>query len=281
MDGARRPSGAFPPEYSVPLVHLAVLALVQGITEFLPISSSAHLILAPHLFGWEDQGRTIDVAVHVGTLLAVMLYAWRDIADMLAGLWQMVRGRSSAGLRLALQIVLATVPVIVAGVLMVRYVGDALRAVEVIAWATIGFGVLLWIADRVGMTVRRIEHLTYLDAFLVGLAQALALIPGTSRSGITMTMGRMLGMERTHAARFSLLLGIPAILAAGTVETLGLIEQGDMALGLDALIGAALSFVAALVSIVLMMAWLQRASFTPFVIYRLLLGGGLLWWIYG
>lgn len=259
---------------------LIILALVQGITEFLPISSSAHLILVPHFTGAVDQGPLIDVAVHVGTLGAVMLYLWRDIARMLAGLGRALRGRADPGARLALQLVVATLPLVAAGYAGSRYLGDTLRSVEVIAWATLGFGILLWLVDRAGMTIRRIEHLSYGGALFIGLSQVLALIPGTSRSGITMTAARLLGFERAEAARFSMLLSIPAIVAAGGLTGYDLYKAGDARLTTDAAIAAALALVAALIAIAAMMGWLRRASFLPFVLYRIALGGGLLAWIY-
>lgn len=260
--------------------HLILIAVVQGITEFLPISSSGHLILVPTLTGAADQGLVIDVAVHVGTLLAVCLYLWRDIGRMTAGTLRGLRGRRDPGFRLALQIVLATIPVIAAGYALQRYLGGMPRSPEIVAWATLGFGILLGVVDYVGMTIRRIEHMRYGEALFVGLAQVLALIPGTSRSGITMTAARALGYERQEAARFSMLMGIPTILAAGTLVGLDLYEAGDARLTADALLAGGLSFIAALISIALMMGWLKRASFLPFVVYRILLGGGLLIWLY-
>ena len=186
------------------LEHLLFVAIVQGITEFLPISSSGHLILAPAVTGGADQGPVIDVAVHVGTLFAVVLYLWRDVLRMLRGTLRGLSGRRDAGGLLALQVIIGTIPVVAAGYLYSRYFGfDALRSAEVVAWATLGFGLVLWIADRVGMTVRRIEHMTMGSTVFIGFAQVLALIPGTSRSGITMTAARLLGFERSEAARFS------------------------------------------------------------------------------
>lgn len=261
-------------------MHLVVLAVVQGVTEFLPISSSGHLILVPALTDWPDQGRMIDVAVHVGSLAAVMVYCWRPLGRMALGLVTALRGRGSAGLRLLLQTVLATLPVVAAGFVVARFGGDLLRGVEVVAWATLGFGILLWLVDRSAMTVRQIDHIGYGGALFIGLAQVLALIPGTSRAGITMTAGRILGMERAAAAEFSLLMAIPAILGAGALEGYDLARAGNWALTADALIAAGLAFVSALVAVVVMMAWLRRASFMPFAVYRLLLGGGLLVWIY-
>jgi len=264
----------------LPLLHLAILAVIQGLTEFLPVSSSGHLALVPHVMDWPDQGLLIDIAVHVGTLGAVMVYCWRDIGRMLVGLLRMFQGRREPGLRLVTLIIVGSVPVVIAGYLVSRYLGVALRTLDVIAWSTIGFGVLLGIADRIGMTIRRIEHMDHGTALFIGVAQVLALIPGASRSGVTMTAARFLGFERADAARFSLLLGIPAILGAGTLGGLKLYEAGDISLGLDAAFAAGVAFVAALISISVMMAWLRRAGFMPFVIYRILLGGALLAWIY-
>jgi undecaprenyl-diphosphatase len=156
----------------------------------------------------------------------------------------------------------------------------ALRSAEVIAWTTIGFGVLLYVIDRACMTVKTTEHAGIRDALFIGLAQVLALVPGTSRSGITMTAARLLGYERTESARFSMLMSIPTILAAGALAGLELYETGDVAIQGDAIVAAALSFICALFAIALLMRWLRFASYTPFVIYRLLLGGFLLWWVY-
>ena len=151
---------------------------------------------------------------------------------------------------------------------------------RVIAWTTLGFGVLLWVADKFGMTLRTIEHLSWGGVLFIGLAQVLALIPGTSRSGITITAARLLGMERLEAARFSMLLSIPTILGAGVLSSYDLFKAGDMALGLDALIAATLAFLTAILAIWALMKWLRRSSFTPFVIYRILLATGLLYWVY-
>ncbi len=265
----------------MPLLHIVVLAVVQGITEFLPISSSAHLILVPTVTGWSDQGLALDVAVHVGTLGAVAVYLWRDVGMIFAGLVQATRRRSSPGLHLLGLLVIGTVPVVIAGFLVKRYVGNGLRSVEVIAWASIGFGVLLYVIDRVSLTVKKMEHFGIGAAIAIGLAQVLALIPGTSRSGITMTAARMLGYERPDAARFSMLLSIPVIIASGILLGYDVYKAGNVQLGFDALIGAVIAFVTALIAIILMMSWLRRASFTPFVIYRVILGFVLLAWIYG
>jgi undecaprenyl-diphosphatase len=265
----------------VPALHLVVLALVQGITEFLPISSSGHLVLVPIFTGWPDQGLILDVAVHVGTLGAVMLYFWRDVIGMIKGFFMTLRGRPDSYAKMAGLIVLATIPVIIAGYALNKYGTGSLRSLTIIGWATLGFGIVLWITDKVGMTLRRIEHLGLGDVAIIGIAQVLALIPGTSRSGITMSAARMLGMERTDAARFSMLLSIPTIIGAGTLAGLELYQAGDARLTSDAMVAAGLAFITALIAIAVLMAWLKRASFTPFVIYRIILGCGLLGLSYG
>ena len=264
----------------MPILHLAILALVQGITEFLPISSSGHLVLVPFMMQWQDQGLMMDVAVHVGTLGAVMVYAWREIGMMIGGLWKLMRGRVDQGTRLMLQVIIGSIPVVIAGYAITKYAGGMLRSVEIIGWTTLGFGLLLGFADRVGMTVRRLEHMSYGGALAIGMAQVIALIPGTSRSGITMTMARFLGFERADAARFSLLLSIPAIAGAGTLAGIDLWHSGDVNLTRDVLTAVGLSFASALVAITLMMAWLRHAGFMPFVVYRILLGALLLYLVY-
>jgi len=262
------------------LFHIFVLAVVQGITEFLPISSSGHLVLTGKVLCWPDQGLTMDVAVHVGTLFAVMVYFWRDVWSMFVGIGRLVTGRGGPQARLLVNVVIATLPVMAVGFFAQDYISTYLRSVEVIAWATIGFGILLWIADRVGMTVWRMDHLRYPSALAIGFAQVLALIPGTSRSGITMTAARFIGLERSDAARFSLLLSIPTIIAAGGLTGFQVYQSGELFLSTDLLVAVGLSFLTALVAIAAMMAWLRNAGFGPFVIYRLLLGGALLYWVY-
>jgi len=262
-------------------IHLAVLSVVQGITEFLPISSSAHLILVPALTGWPDQGPTIDIAVHVGTLCAVALYFRRDLAAMAQGVADIGLGRRTQASTLAFGIAIATIPIVVTGLMAVQFdLLDKVRNVELIAWTTLGFGILLFLSDRFGPRLRPMDSLGLRDALIIGLAQVLALIPGTSRSGITMTAARSLGFERADAARFSMLLSIPTILAAGLRAGLDIYQAGDVDLGADAVLAAGLAFVAALAAISLLMRWLAHAGFTPFVVYRILLGAALLAWSY-
>ena len=263
------------------LLQIVVIAVIQGLTEFLPISSSGHLVILPSLTGWPDQGARIDIAVHVGTLVAVTFYFRRDLVDMFVGLARLGRGDAAPGARLLVNLAIATLPVVVVGLLLHESgLGAALRSVEVVGWTTLGFGVLLFAADRLGMTFKRVEHLSATAALAIGLAQVLALVPGTSRAGITMTAARALGFERQDAARFSMLLSIPTIAAAGILGGLDIYASGDFRLGLDALLAAGFACATALAAISLMMAWLRHATFTPFIIYRAILGIALLTYTY-
>jgi undecaprenyl-diphosphatase len=275
-------------DVALPLLHVVILAVVQGITEFLPISSSGHLDVVWKLFDWagwavpentSSDRQIVNIAAHVGTLLAVCLYFWRDLAQIAAGLAKLLAGQMNPGARLAFYIVLGSLPILIVGYFFREQITGLQDNIRVIAWATIGFGVLLLIADRTGLTVRRVEHLGAAGALFIGLAQVFAFIPGTSRSGITMTAARFLGFERAEAARFSLLLSIPAILGAGTLTGLDLYESGNMRLGFDAIAAAAISSVVAFLAIALMLRWLRAAGFLPFVFYRLILGAALLIWI--
>ena len=264
----------------MPFLHIVVLALVQGITEFLPVSSSGHLIIVPGVTGWPDQGLALDVAAHLGTLLAVLVYFWRDVLAMLRGLFRLLSGRVDFGARLALNIAVATLPALAIGFLVQHFVGDRLRSIQIVAWTMIVFGIVLYLADRIGLTVRRLEHLRWGQALVIGLAQTLAFVPGTSRSGITIVAARLFGFERADAARFSFLLSIPAILAASILEGYEIVKSGDQAQLHDAALMIALSALAGFAAIAFMMAWLRRANFTIFVVYRLLLGAALLYLIY-
>ena len=273
----------------MPLLHVLILAIVQGVTEFLPVSSSGHLVLTWEAFDrlglevpedTEAERLIIDIAVHVGTLFAVAVYFWRDVGRMGLGLVKLCLGRWDPNVRLVYYLLVASVPIFIVGFLAKDLITLSLRDHTVIAWATIGFGVLLYVGDRIGMTLHRIEHLSLSSALVIGVAQAFALIPGTSRAGITITAARFLGFERQDAARISLLLAIPAILGAGALAGLDLYDHGSLQLTTDAAIAAGLAFIAALIAITLMMAWLRRATFTPFVAYRIVLGAVLLWLIY-
>lgn len=258
---------------------IIMLSLIQGVTEFLPISSSGHLVLWPLLTGRADQGATMDVAVHLGTLIAVCLYFRADVGRLAVGTVQILGGeRKSAEARLALLICLATLPAVVVGFLLeVTGASDGLRSVEVIGWATLIGGGFLWLADRWGREVRTGDAWNARDALTMGLAQAVALIPGVSRSGVTMTAARAMGYRRDEAARLSLLMAVPVIVAAGTAKLVGVIRAGDLALGAGLALGVALSCISALAALGVMMRMFRADwTMTPFVVYRLVLGAVLL-----
>jgi undecaprenyl-diphosphatase len=261
-------------------LQIVVLAVVQGLTEFLPVSSSGHLILVPLLTGWPDQGLALDVAAHVGTLLAVLIYFWRDIGRMALGVVQLARGRRDPWAMMVLYLAVGTVPALIVGYLVDRYAGTALRSMELVGWTFILFGIVLYAADKVGLTVRRLEHLRMGHALAIGLAQAVAFIPGVSRSGITMVAARLMGFERAEAARFSFLLSIPAIAAGGIWKGWQLVQTGSAEAIHSAIWVCGLSALAGFLAIAFLMAWLKRSTFTPFVIYRLLFGAFLLYSVY-
>ncbi|MGB5475150.1 MAG: undecaprenyl-diphosphate phosphatase [Gammaproteobacteria bacterium] len=259
-------------------LHAVYLALLQGLTEFLPISSSAHLILLPRLLGWADQGLAFDVAVHVGTLLAVLVYFREDVSRLLTAWLRSLGSRQTdADARLAWFVILGTIPAAVLGLLLHDVIETWLRSPLVIAAATIGFGVLLGVADWRGRQQRDEHALRIGDVVIIGLSQALALVPGTSRSGITMTAGLALGMTRSAAARFSFLLSIPLIMMAGGYESLKLVQQAAPVDWLAILTGAGVSAVSAWLCIHFFLKLIERIGMMPFVIYRLLLGAVLFW----
>lgn len=267
------------------LLQIIVLAVVQGITEFLPISSSGHLLLIPLVTGWTDQGLATDVMVHVGSLIAILVYFRKDVSQLIIGGLDLFRGRMTKWGKLALMLLAATIPAVAVGFLL-KETGteDAIRAnpsliMKVVGWNAIIFGILLYFADRIGPRLKVMEDLRFSSAILIGLAQALSLIPGTSRSGITITAARFMGFERPEAARFSFLLGMPAIAGAGLLTALEAAESG-IAIAPSTWAAAGLSFVASIAAIVFLMALIRRMSFLPFVIYRLILGVILLWIAY-
>lgn len=265
----------------MPLTHLMALAVIQGLTEFLPVSSSGHLALYPLLTGFADQGQEMDVAVHVGSLLAVVLYFRADVAALIRGGLGIVRGRGGADARLLLMLAVATLPVMAAG-LAVKLAGveNALRDIGAIGWATLIGGVILWWADARGAETRRAADWSFVHALAMGVAQVFALAPGASRSGVTMTMARALGYRRTDAARLSLLMSIPTIIAAGALIALEIAESGDAALGADAALAALLAFASAYLALAGMMRMFRSWTMAPFALYRLALGAALLWIAY-
>ena len=275
------------------LLHVFILALIQGLTEFLPVSSSAHLIFPSHLLGWEDQGLAFDVAVHVGTLLAVVLYYLADIVKISTfTIEAVVKRKVSPIAKIGFCVIIGTLPVVIVGGLFEKTISTVIRdSIDVIAYATIGFGLLLGLASYVNRRIvwRNIDNvqgaradslrgLTYVQALVIGFAQAIAIIPGTSRSGITMTAGLFLGWKAEAAARFSFLLSIPVILASGLFEILKLYKQETLELQwVNLILGGFISFAVALVVIHLFLKFIAKSGMAVFVIYRVLLGAILLW----
>ncbi len=250
------------------------LGLLQGLTEFLPISSSAHLILTPIFFGWTDQGVGFDLSVHLGTLLAVVLYFRKDVFGIARdGLISMARRQIIGQGALAWYLVIGTIPAGLAGLALLDLIDNELRAPEVIFGTTLVFGLLLGIADWLPKRTRTMDSLNWKDAVLVGIAQAMALVPGTSRSGVTITAGLFLGMTREAASRFSFLLSIPIIVLAGSVKLLEAVTS-DMAVDWSGfLTGGITSFLMAITAIHFFLKWLNKVGMWPYVIYRIALAG--------
>ncbi len=255
-----------------------VLAIVQGLTEFLPISSSGHLVLVPAVFGWADQGLTFDVAVHFGSLLAVAVYFRNDLKALISGGARMLGGNgSSPESRMALFIVIGTVPAAIVGLYLAGWIEANLRDPIVIVYTLSGYGVLMALADRFGNRQRVIADVGLKDAVFIGIAQALALVPGTSRSGITITAAMILGFQRQDAARFSFLLSAPVILLATGYETALLFIEGTQIAWVQLAIGASISAVVAYLSINFFMRFVNAIGLLPFALYRLGLAGVVLY----
>mgnify|MGYP001826480248 FL=1 len=264
------------------LFYLLLVATIQGLTEFLPVSSSGHLALLPALTGQPDQGLAIDIAVHVGSLFAVILYFWTDVKIAAHGSLRLMKGKvDTKGAFLALCLITATIPVVLAGLaLKLSGFDSALRSVAVIGWTMIGFGLVLYWADRTGSAEKTADRWTIRDAAAMGLAQVLALVPGTSRSGITITAARKLGYDREGAAKLAMLMSIPTIIASGLILSIEVVGTANWAMARDASIAAVFAFAAALLALSLMMKLLRSVSFTPYVIYRVVIGIVLLVYAY-
>jgi undecaprenyl-diphosphatase len=253
-------------------LQIVVLAIVQGLSEFLPISSSGHLVLVPSIFGWTDQGLAFDVAVHFGSLIAVVIFFRDDILGLLSGTGQIIMRRPpNARSRMVWTLGLGTIPAAVAGLLLAGWIAANLRNPIVVVFTLAGYGILLALADRFAPRERNFADISIRDGLLIGMAQALALVPGTSRSGITITAGRMLGIKRQDAARFSFLLSAPVILLA-TIYELVILITGESAVAWDNLAVAALiSGIVAYLSIEFFMRFVSLIGLLPFAIYRLVL----------
>lgn len=257
-------------------IQVIVLAIVQGLTEVLPISSSGHLVLVPSVLGWSDQGLVFDVAVHFGSLGAVFVYFRHDIAGLLRGSLDLVKGQVEAPeSRMAMAIALGTIPAAVAGLLFAGWISDNLRHPGVVVATLAGYGIVLALADRYGKRQRVIADVRLSDALVIGLAQALSLVPGTSRSGVTISAGLMLGFQRRDAARFSFLLSAPVILLATLYEVAILLVDGGAVSWSTLGVGALVSGLVAYLSIEFFMRFVTTIGLLPFAIYRLVLAAAI------
>ena len=253
------------------LIQIIVLALIQGITEFLPISSSAHLILTSKLLHWKDQNYYFDVAVHAGSLLAILIYLRKDIKIMLIAWFKSLNKQHSKESNLAWLIILATIPTVITGAIMASSI-SSLRSTYVIAATSIIFGIALYIADQKKSNIQDMYALTWKQAVLIGLAQTLALIPGTSRSGVTITAALLLGFSKTSSAKISFLLSIPIIVAATSYTTIKGIKYAEVPAAQEVILGMLISFITALTFVHLFIKMINKIGMTPFVIYRIVLG---------
>ena len=259
-------------------LQIVILAIVQGLTEFLPISSSGHLVLAPYLFEWTDQGLAFDVAVHFGSLAAVCIFFRRDILSLLGGGIQVLGGNvKTPESRMALAIAMGTVPASIAGLMFASWIEANLRDPAVIVYTLAGYGILMALADRFGRRERNMSDVGYKDAIIIGCAQALALVPGTSRSGVTITAARILGFERQDAARFSFLLSAPVILLAAGYKFVELISSDATVAWGQLGLGALVACIVAYISIEFFMRVVTRIGLAPFAIYRLILAAIILY----
>ena len=258
------------------LLHAIVLGIVQGVTEFLPISSTAHLRIVPELLGWPDAGAAYTAMIQLGTVAAVIVYFWRDLVRLTeAWVRGVLRGAPFATVeaRLAWFVLVGTLPVAILGLLFKQHIETSLRSLYVIASAMVGLALVLLLAERIAQHKRTLNEMGWTDAIVIGLCQALALIPGSSRSGTTLTGGLALGFRREDAARYSFLLSIPATAAAGLYEMRHLVRSGEPFTGPDVLVGTVVAFVTGILAIAWLLRFLRTRSTAVFIVYRFLLGG--------
>ena len=257
----------------MPLIQIIILALVQGITEFLPVSSSAHLVLIPAFLHWPAQSLIFDLSLHVGTLGAVMFYFRDDIVLLLKSIPHFLKGQwQMSSSQMIWFLIIGTLPSLMLGLLISHWGIKNLHHFGLIGSTCVIYGLLLYVIDRRSSSYRTLSTMTLKDAFYIGIAQSLALVPGTSRSGISITMARYLNFSRSDAAKFSFLLSIPAIIGAVTLTSIKAIHHEEILIFSDIFVGLIISFGVGLLTINFMMKWLQTSRFTPFVIYRAVLG---------
>ena len=246
-----------------------LIGIIQGVTEFLPISSSGHLVLFAQLTNWEDQGLFTDIAVHFGTLFAVIIYLRKDIYYFFTNIFQFKIFED----QIIFKIILATLPAIILGYFIYDYVSLYFRSIQLIALSSIVFAIILFFADRVKMESKGWNRVTYIEALIVGLFQVLAFIPGASRAGVTITGARLLGYDRVNAVRFSMILSIPIILASMTLSLINVLNEDHVAVNLyQSFFASLVAFITALLSIIFLMRFIKKANFNIFIIYRIVLG---------
>jgi len=250
---------------------IIILSIIQGFTEFLPISSSAHLVFLSEIFGDFISKRSFDVSLHFGSLLAVIIYLRKEILEIILDLI-FYKKRDKDSFKILINLIISTIPIVCVGFLIHLYDFDIIRSLEIIGWSTLVFGIILGIADKNLKIIKILKNLKPREAFLLGIAQTLALIPGTSRSGIVITAGLFMGYSRYEASKYSLLLSIPVILAATTLESLSLYSDKGSLFSHEMFLGIVISFITALITIKLFMKWINNASLKIFVIYRIILG---------
>lgn len=255
-------------------IQIILLSLVQGITEFLPVSSSGHLILFAKYTDFADQGQAIDIALHIGSLIAVVLYFWQNIKAMLIELFKnkFLPKFANVNVRIAYYLLFATLPAVIIGGILSYFGMEWVRSAKLIGWMLIIYGIILWYADTKFKAEKKLENMHLIEALIIGFVQCLAFIPGTSRSGVTITAGRILGFNRSEIAKFSMLLSIPSILAAGVVAAYVLMHGNEVAQMAIASQAVGFSFIFSFIAIWFMMTWLQTKTFLPFVLYRIVLG---------
>ena len=265
----------------MPILHIFILSAIQGVTEFLPISSSGHLQMLPMMSNLEKQPVLIDISVHLGTLGGVIIFFFKDIAKILSGFSNILKGKKSSDGKILIMIVVATIPLIlVGGIVWITDSVHIFRDIEIIAWATLFFGILLYVSDKFFLTVRNIETITTFQAIIFGIAQVISIIPGASRSGIIITFARFFGYKRTDSAKFAMLLSIPAIILPGILSVWEILDTQNLKLQYDFFLSLFVSFIFSLVALTMLMRWLKNSSFFPFAFYRIILGLFMLIWIY-
>jgi undecaprenyl-diphosphatase len=256
-------------------ISLIFLPLIQGLTEFLPVSSSGHLALFPHIFNVPDQGQRMDIALHVGTLAAILVYYWRDVWKIGFAVIQGPYSQDRQSQKLGLCIAFATIPAVIVGYGLHHFFPDGIRDVRVITATTIIFGLLMGLADILAPKTKTLKDIGWRNAFLIGCAQSVALVPGVSRSGVTITLARALGFEIKDAARFSFLLGIPAMVGAALLSLKDMLQSTEAIAWSEMGMAVGLSFLSGLAAIYIMMRWVSQWGLVPFAIYRMILGGFL------